>query len=261
MTQAGLTQKVAFITGAGSGMGQLYARRLLAQGWHVAALDVNAAGLDALGDEPSLLKLPVDIRDEQAVRDAVARSERELGPLTRVVNAAAIMPLGAVLEQDAATIRRIFDINVMGLVHVSQATMPGMLSRGHGEFVSFASLAGHLPIFFMGAYCASKFATVAYTEVLFQENRGRGVHVCCVCPPAVNTPLLEQGRATRWPKSLDLYAPIKPETVLDALDRALRRKKFWVFPGWYTLPNLWGRRLFPAFTWWFLRLIEKPDQP
>lgn len=260
MTRLDLPPRVALITGAGSGMGQRYAQRLLAQGWRVAALDVNAAGLEALGDQPALLRLVADVRDEQAVRDAVARTEGEFGPLTRVVNAAAVMPLGAVLEQDAATVRRIFDINVMGLVHLSQATMPGMLARGSGEFVSFASLAGHLPIFFMGAYAASKFATVAYTEVLYQENRNHGVHVCCVCPPAVNTPLLEQGRATRWPRALDFYPMIEPDTVLDALDRALRRRRFWVFPGWYTLGNLWSRRLFPGLTWWILRLIEKPGQ-
>lgn len=254
-----MTSSVALVTGAGSGMGQLYARRLLQQGWSVAALDVNTAGLDALGERAELLKLAVDIRDEQAVRAAVARAESTLGPLDRVVNAAAIMPLGRVLEQDAATIRRIFEVNYMGLVHVSQATLPAMLARGRGEFVSFASLAGHVPIFYMGAYNASKFATVAYTEVLYQENRGRGVHIACVCPPAVNTPLLDQGRATRWPRFLDLFPPIKPETVLDALDRALRRRRFWVFPGWYTLFSLWQRRLMPGFVWWFVRLVERPS--
>ena len=253
-----MTASVALITGAGSGMGQLYARRLLAAGWKVAALDVNAQGLAALDDSASLLKIVADLRDEAAVQAAVAKTEQQFGPITRAVNAAAIMPLGTLMEQDSATMRRIMEINYFGLVHVSKAVMPGMLARKTGEFVSFASLAGHLPIFYMGAYNASKFAVVAYTEVLEQETRGSGVQVLCVCPPAVRTPLLEQGRATRWPKFLDVLPPITPETVLDDVEKSLRRKKAWSFPGWYTFTSLLSRRFMPGLLWWFVRQVEKP---
>ncbi|MFX4682038.1 SDR family NAD(P)-dependent oxidoreductase, partial [Acinetobacter baumannii] len=69
-----MSKKVLFITGAGSGMGQLSARRALAAGWAVAAVDVNSKGLDALGDSPDLLKLVVDITDAEAVEVAVART-------------------------------------------------------------------------------------------------------------------------------------------------------------------------------------------
>lgn len=256
-----MTAKVALITGAGSGMGQAYARRLLRQGWCVAGLDVNRDGLEALGQFPLLVKLVVDLRDEQALLEAVRRIETALGPITRVVNAAAIMPLGPLLEMDAAAVGRIVDVNFLGLVRVSRATVPGMLARGHGEFISFASISGQVPIFFMGAYGASKAAVIAYTEVLEQETRGRGVHLVCVCPPAVKTPLLEQGRATRWPGFLDVLPPITIDTVLDAVERALQRKRFWVYPGWYTRPSVWARRLTPRLLWWFVRLVERPDAP
>ncbi|MGB1562859.1 MAG: SDR family NAD(P)-dependent oxidoreductase [Sinimarinibacterium flocculans] len=259
MTMAG-DRDVAFITGAGSGMGQLCARRLLQQGWSVAAVDIDTAGLDQLGTSPQLLKLVCDVRDAGAVRDAVTQAEARLGPLRRVVNAAAIMPLGRLVDMDAATVRRLFDINVGGLVNVAAATMPLLIARRRGEFVSFASLSGHVPIFFMGAYAATKSAAVTYTEVLHQECRGSGVQVVCVCPPAVKTPLLAQGRATRWPRFLDLLPPITAPQVIDAVDAALRRRRFWVFPGWYTRASVWARRLCPGLLWALVRLLERPDR-
>lgn len=247
---------IAFITGAGSGMGQLAAQRLLAQGWSIAAVDLNAAGLDRLPASPKVLKLCLDITDAAAVAEAVARTERELGPIRRVINAAAIMPLGRILDQDIGTIHRIMTINYGGLVNIAKAALPAMIQRRSGEFVSFSSLAGHVPTIYVGAYNASKFAVTAFTEVLYQENRNSGVRFACVCPPAVATPLLEQGKATVWPKLFDEVPPIPPEQVLDRIERALAGARFWVFPS---TPALWTwrlRRWFPTFTWWLIRRIE-----
>lgn len=254
---------VLFITGAGSGMGQLAARRALAQGWKVAALDVDSAGLDRLGAEAGLLKLVVDVRDAAAVREAAQRAERELGPVQRVMNAAAIMPLGLALEQDPAIAQRVMAINYLGLVHVAHATLPAMLARGHGEFVSFSSMAGLMPTIYVAAYDASKFAVTAYTEVLANENRDRGVRFACVCPPMVATPLLLQARATVWPRIFNLLPPLKPEDVLDAVERALRRGRFWVLPGALTPLIGWLRRLSPTLLWWMNRMTERhgPQRP
>lgn len=247
-----------FITGAGSGMGQLAAQRALAAGQRVAALDLNPAGLDQLGEVPGrLLKLAVDVRDYESVRAAAQRTEAELGAIDRVLNAAGIMPLGPALEQDPAIARRIMDINYLGLVHVAHATLPAMLARGRGEFVSFSSMAGLMPTLYVAAYDASKFAVTAYTEVLAQENRNRGVRFCCVCPPMVATPLLDQARATHWPKIFDLLPAIRPQRVLDDIERALRRGRFWVLPGPTTWLTAWLRRLSPTLLWWINRRVEQ----
>ncbi len=226
-----MSQNVLFITGAGSGLGLLSALRALAAGWSVAAMDVNAAGLDSLGDSSQLLKLVVDITDAAAVEAAVERCERELGPITRLTNAAAIMPLGLLLEQPRETIHKIMAINFGGMVNLTKAALPRMIERGRGEFVSYASMAGHWPILYMGAYNAAKHAVAAYTEVLYHETRGSGVRIVCVCPPIVATPLLDQARSTVWPKIFDLFPPITPECVLDRIERDLKGKRLWVFPG------------------------------
>ncbi len=253
-----MSTPVYFITGAGSGMGQLAARRALATpGVRVAALDVNRAGLEELGDDAeNLLKLVVDVTSFAEVSAAAERVEAELGPVTRVMHAAAIMPFGLLTEQDNATVHRIMAINYGGLVNVTQATLPRMLRRRAGEFVSFSSMAGHAPVLYVGAYNASKFAVTAFTEVLYHENRNSGVRFACVCPPAVATPLLQQGHDTIWPRALDAFPPIPPEQVLDAIEKSLARGRFWVFPNLISRVLYSIRRWFPNFGWWLNHYLE-----
>lgn len=251
-----MTNQVHFITGAGSGMGQIAARRALSEGASVAALDVNAEGLDALGEDDRLLKLAVDITDFAAVKAAAEQAEARLGSITRVINAAAIMPYSLLAEQNNDIVHRVMAINYGGLVNVTHATLPGMLKRGQGEFVSFSSLAGHIPIIYVGAYNASKFAVTAFTEVLYHENRHSGVKFVCVCPPPVDTPLLDQARDTIWPQSFKLSPPIRPEKVLDKIDRALIHGRFWVFPNLLSRIFYSLRRWAPGFGWWLNHRLE-----
>ncbi|MDH5737670.1 MAG: SDR family oxidoreductase [Gammaproteobacteria bacterium] len=193
-----------FITGAGSGMGQLAARQLAQKGFNVAAIDVNEKGLlDTAQGHQNIRIFNVDVTDFQAVGQAVSEAESHLGPIQRVYNAAAIMPLGKIMDMDTAVFHRVMDINYNGVVNVSKAVMPGMLERNRGELINFASLAGWVPILYMAAYNASKFAVVAFTEILHHETRDTNVKVICVCPPPVKTPLLDQARETVWPKVFD----------------------------------------------------------
>jgi NAD(P)-dependent dehydrogenase (short-subunit alcohol dehydrogenase family) len=251
------TGELALITGAGSGMGQLAARRLAEDGKTIAALDVDANGLAATAEgQASIHTYQVDVTDAAAVEATVKQVEAERGPIERVYNGAAIMPLGKLLDQELDTIHRIMAINYNGLVNVTRFTLPGMLERGRGDFINFASIAGWMPTIYMGAYNASKFAVVAFSEVLYHENRGKGVRFACVCPPPVATPLLQQGRDTVWPKLLDQAPPIEPGVVLDAIESALEADRFWVFPGRGTSLGWRLRRWLPNLIW---RQVHKAE--
>lgn len=242
--------KVAFITGGGSGMGQLAARNLAAKGVRVAVLDVNTSGLsETAAGFDNILTFPADVTEPADIEQAVKRVEQDLGPIDRVYNAAAIFPTGRLLEQDTTTIRRIMDINYGGVVNVTKLTLPRMLERGSGDFINFASMAGWLPILYLGAYNASKFAVVAFSEVLYHENRNRGVRFACVCPPPVNTPLLKQAEETIWPKLFDDVDIIEPQTVLDAIESTLDKDELWVFPGRGTKMGWRMRRWLPGLLW------------
>jgi NAD(P)-dependent dehydrogenase (short-subunit alcohol dehydrogenase family) len=247
--------RVALVTGAASGMGRLAARRLAAGGARVAALDVNEAALrEASGDAEGIRAYPVVVADARAAAEVVRRAEAELGPIERVMNAAAIMPTERLLAQDAELVQRIMAVNYGGTVNVTLAALPGMLERGRGDLVNFASVAGWLPTLHFGAYNASKFAVVAFTEVLAHENRGRGVRFACVCPPPVATPLLDQAKSR--PRVLDQVPPIAPERVLDAIERDLERGRLMVFPDWNSRATVWLRRHLPRFLWWNVHRVE-----
>jgi NAD(P)-dependent dehydrogenase (short-subunit alcohol dehydrogenase family) len=247
--------RVVLITGAGSGMGRLAARRLSAAGASVAGIDVNEAGLQETGRTCERFRaFTLDVTDERATAETVRRVESELGPIDRVMNAAAIMPTDRILDQDAALINRIMDINYGGTVNVTMAALPGMLARGRGDLVNFASVAGWLPILHFGAYNASKFAVVAFTEVLYHENRGKGVRFACVCPPPVATPLLDQAKSN--PKVLKEVPPIAPEKVLDAIERDLDRGKLMVYPDATARAAVFMRRFFPGLAWWNSHRME-----
>jgi NAD(P)-dependent dehydrogenase (short-subunit alcohol dehydrogenase family) len=247
--------RVALVTGGASGMGRLSARRLAGDGAKVAIVDVNEAGLaeTARGQE-GIRAYPADVTDQRAVSALVARVEEELGPIDRVMNAAAIMPTGRLLEQDADLIRRIMEINYVGTVNVCQSVLPRMLARRRGDLVNFASVAGWMPALHFGAYNASKFAVVAYTEVLAHESRDQGVRFACVCPPPVATPLLDQAKSK--PRILEQLPPIAPEMVLDAIERDLDAGRLMVFPDRNARFTVWLRRLAPSLVWRQLHKVE-----
>ena len=242
--------KIALITGAGSGMGQLAAWRLADAGIKVAAFDISEKGLAKTAEgKPNIRTYVVDVTSTESVNAAVAQVEKELGPIDRVINAAAIMPFGKLLDQPTEQIHRLMAINFGGLVNVSKATLPAMLKRGKGDFISFSSMLGQMPTLMTGAYAATKFAVSCYTEVLYHENRNKGVRFICVCPPAVKTPLLQQAIDTVWPKILDENPPIKPEEVLDAVEVSLEKGDFWCMPGKGTRLGYIMRRLLPGEVW------------
>jgi len=248
--------KVALITGGGSGMGRLASQRLARAGAAVAAVDVDEAGLaETARGESGIKSFVLDVTERKAVVETVRRVESELGPIDRLFNAAAIMPTALLLEQEHETIQRVMDINYGGTVNLCQTVLPGMLERGQGDLVNFASVAGWMPLLHFGAYNASKFAVVAYTEVLYHENRGRGVRFACVCPPPVATPLLDQAKSK--PKVLESLPPIAPGKVLDAIERGLEKGKFMVFPDRNASLSVALRRSFPGLLWWGIHRIEK----
>jgi short-subunit dehydrogenase len=245
-----MKEESIFITGAGSGMGQMAARLFAEQGYSVAALDVNEKGLlETAENHQNIRTFNTDVTNYDAVASVVDETEAKLGPIKRVYNAAAIMPLGKVVDQDVKIFHGVMDINYKGVVNVSKAVMPRLLERNEGELINFASLAGWMPILYMAAYNASKFAVVAFTEVLAHEHTDSNVKVLCVCPPPVKTPLLNQARDTVWPKVFDQTDAIEPEDVLAAIEKALARDELFVFPGKKTRMAQRMRRWFPNLIW------------
>ncbi len=169
----------------------------------------------------------------------------ELGPIEHLVHAAALCRVGSALTHDVSEMRKVMEVNYLGTINLCQAVIPAMKAAGSGTAVLFASLAGWLPSPGLGAYSASKFAVVGYHDVLAQELAGSGVRILSICPPHVETPLLEGIRD----KDAAIVAGQKgmpPEKVLDAMEKALAKPKnpVFIFPG-QAYPMVLARRFVP----------------
>jgi len=248
---------VALVTGAGSGIGLLAAQRLAAQGARVAALDLTAESLEAAQrHSPNVSAFAADVTDPDALGDAMARIVAEVGPIDRLVHAAGICLPGRLVEQPVEDVARVMEVNYVGTVRSVTAVVGGMVERSRGDIVLLASMAGWVPSFRLGAYDASKFAVVAYGEVLAHELEGTGVRTVVVCPPPVATPMVDAINAAD-PMALGGQPAIRAAEVLDAAERALERGEIFAFPGRITRSAVRVRRLAPGLLWKRMDRIER----
>ena len=216
----------ALVTGAASGMGRILAVRLAEAGTTVHALDRDGDGLDVLAKEhDTVVPHPCDVTDSDALGAIVGPLAAEVDLL---VTAAGIGHTARLVDTDPATFERLMRVNYLGTINTIAPVLPAMQASGRGRIVVFASMAGWVPAIAHGPYNATKAALVMYSEVLRIETRGTGVHVHCVCPPAVDTPLLDAMPVSK--AGLKYMKAMTPERVVDAIESAMEKNRFWVFP-------------------------------
>ena len=253
--------KVALVTGGASGMGQIYARRLAANGARVAIFDVNQQGLDDTATESdNITGFHCDISSLEDVNNKVAAVEQQLGPVDVLVHAAALMPAYALAEHSHEGMEQLFRINYFGTTYMVRAVLPSMMARKSGRIIAFGSIAGIALVPKMGAYCATKAAVNAYIEVLQNEIRDTGVRAHLICPPAVNTPLVDQTIDTDTPGSIkeskEKGRLADPEVIIDAIEKGVAKDKDIIYPKEAKLLYYW-RALAPRLWWKTVMNFEK----
>lgn len=179
--------RAALVTGAGSGIGRATAVLLAAEGARVACLD-SGDNDTAATIGPAALDLRADIRDESAVRAAVARTAAWAGRLDLLANVAGVASYAHTTEVTLAEWERLIGVNLTGTFLVTREAMPHLLAS-RGAVVNVASLAGVRGFQYSAGYSAAKGGVVALTRALAVEYARAGVRVACVCPGAVDTPL------------------------------------------------------------------------
>lgn len=253
--------KVALVTGGASGMGRIIARRLAKQGARVAIFDVNEQGLrDTAAETDNISPFSCDISSLEDVETKVAAVVSSLGPVDLLVHAAALMPSHQLIDHTHEDMERLFRINYFGTTYMVRAVLPAMLERGSGRIIAFGSIAGIALVPKMGGYCATKAAVNAYIEVLQNEIRKSGVRAHLVCPPAVNTPLVDQTIATDSPGSIIEARKngrlADPEKIVDAIEKGVAKDRDIIYPGEAKLLYLW-RALLPRLWWKTVMHFEK----
>jgi 3-oxoacyl-[acyl-carrier protein] reductase len=190
----GLAGRVALVTGGGQGIGAGIARRLAAAGARITVFDANADAVAAVAKELNGLAIAGDVGDEQNVKDAVSRAVVKFGRLDILVNNAGITGRADVTWQlEAAEVRRVFEINLIGPFLFCKHVVPGMIERRYGRILNVASIAGKEGNPTLMPYSASKAALINLTKALAKELVGKGdLTVNAIAPAVIRTPLLDQ---------------------------------------------------------------------
>jgi NAD(P)-dependent dehydrogenase (short-subunit alcohol dehydrogenase family) len=240
-----LKGKRILVTGAASGIGLECARSFARRGAHLVISDVNVAALEkaragivALGAE--CLAHSCDVSREESVREFAAAVHGAVGAIDVLVNNAGVAFLGSFEETPLEEWRRIYDINVLGIVHCIRAFLPPMQSAGgERKIVNVASTAGFAPMPNMAAYAASKHAVVGLSEVLAMELHGTGVSVLVVCPGIINTAIvhvspISTGIGPAQKERLQRYYATDgctPDVVAEDIVRSVEKDDAFLFTG------------------------------
>jgi NADP-dependent 3-hydroxy acid dehydrogenase YdfG len=215
-----LAGKVAFVTGASSGIGAALARALAAEGVKLGLASRTPVDLEL----PDCVGTACDVRDLAQVEAAVAATVDRFGGLDIVVANAGVGSWGPFEKTPVADLDEMVDVNVRGLFHTVRATLPHLKTRGAGDIITVASEAGRRGLPDEAAYVATKFASVGFTRSLDHELRGSGIRCTNICPGGVATNFA-MGRGLRTPDMPELADMMRPEDVAEMVVFALTRPR------------------------------------
>jgi NADP-dependent 3-hydroxy acid dehydrogenase YdfG len=191
---AKLDGKVAVITGASSGIGEATAEALAEEGASVVVAARREERLSDLverinGNGGKALSVECDVTDEEQAHDLIQRARDELGQVDILVNNAGVMQLSKIEKGLSDEWRRMFEVNVLGLLYVTDAAVQVMKEQGSGHLINISSVAGRKSGPLRGAYSGTKFAVNAISEALRVELLEDNIRVTMVEPGAVETEL------------------------------------------------------------------------
>jgi len=219
---------VAVVTGAARGLGLAIAGALHRKGYDVHLTDVDAEAVAEAAAPLGARSGTLDVRDEAACTTVAAQAAARPGGLAVWVNNAGVLATGPVWSHDAATRRRILDVNALGAMNGTLAALAEMRPVGRGHVVNVVSLAGLVATPGETVYAASKHALIAFSLGTLAELRAGGerdVHVSCVCPDGIWTPMIadrlaDEGAAVSFTGRL-----LRPEAVAARVARVVDRPR------------------------------------
>jgi NAD(P)-dependent dehydrogenase (short-subunit alcohol dehydrogenase family) len=222
VTEAAAT-RVAVVTGAAGGIGGAVCRRLAADGFAVACLDVREQDVvEVAQDLPGARGYGVDVRDAASVRAAADRIRADLGDPWLLVNAAGVFTIQYLTDLDEEEWDRILDTNLKGPFLTCREFLPAMIAAHDGCVVNIASTAGVRGGRRRAAYCASKGGLVILTRSLAIDHGRDGVRVNCLCPGLIDTEMADWIRhdeeaLTQWASRLPAGRMGTPEEIADGV--------------------------------------------
>ncbi len=214
--------RVAVVTGGGSGIGAAMARAFAARGARLVLADVDEAAMASVeaglrADGTDVLCVRTDVSKRAEVERLADTAVRRFGAVHVVCNNAGIATFGEMAKAPHEDWEFTMGVNFWGVVHGVEAFVPRLLAQGQGgHVVNTASMAGLVGMHWLGIYCASKFAVVGLTEALHRELEPQGIGVTLLCPMIVATNINENSVRLR-PEHLRSQSPRPPPPPAGAL--------------------------------------------
>ncbi|MFI7210614.1 SDR family oxidoreductase [Micromonospora maritima] len=222
------TRGAAVVTGAAGGLGRAIAAALHADGWPVLLTDADGAAVAAAAAPLGGWSRPLDVRDEAACAEVAAEAAGAPGGLGLWVNNAGLLATGPAWTHDPATRRRLVEVNALGAMNGTLAALAVLRAQGHGHVLNVVSLAGLIAAPGETVYAASKHALLAFSLGTLADLRMagvRGVHVSCLCPDGIWTPMLHDKLDDPGALASFTGAMLTPERVAARAVRLARRPR------------------------------------
>ncbi len=193
-----LADKVALVTGGTRGIGKAIAQKLASLGANVSICGRNEDVLQRTAKEIESRGVRVhaqkaDVSRNSDVTALVQATEKELGPISILVNNAGVGMFGPVYEKTEEDFDRVMNANLKGVFLLTRAVAPGMIDRKSGDIINISSLAGKNTFANGALYCASKWGLQGLTGCMAEDLRGFGIRVSAICPGSVATEFSGRG--------------------------------------------------------------------
>lgn len=235
------------ITGASSGIGEVFARKLAARGRNVLLVarseDKLVTLCNELGRSNSIRAqyVALDLSEPDAAERLFAEAEKRGLNIDLLINNAGFGSMGEFSKLDLARELNMIDLNIKSLVELTYKFLAPMRERKQGAIINVASTAAFQPVPFMATYAATKAFVLSFSEALWEENRPFGIKVMALCPGVTETNFFEAARGQKPPARVSQTA----EEVVDVALNGLDRGKSHIISGWTNFFMTQSQRLAP----------------
>jgi short-subunit dehydrogenase len=259
-----LNNKVVWITGASSGIGEALAYQFAKQGAKLVLSarrenELQRVALATNLPESNLLVLPMDMLDMAGFEEKANLVLAKFGQIDIVVQNAGITQRSYVQDTDFKVYRDIFELDFFSVVAFTQVILPHFLAQKSGHFVGISSVAGKLGVPLRSGYCAAKHAMIGFMDSLRAEVFKDNIFVTTICPGYINTPISAaaiDGKGKKWGKMDDNQMKgMDANLCAEKIVRAVRNNKNEVYiGGWYEGLGIYLKRFFPSIVYKMVRI-------
>ncbi len=240
--------KATLITGASSGIGEVFARKLAARGENVVLVARSADKLNALCNELGRAhgnivaqSVALDLSAGDAPQQLFDETNRRGLEVETLINNAGFGSMGEFATLDVARELNMIDLNVKALLALTHLYLAPMRERKRGAIINVASTAAFQPVPYMATYAATKAFVLSFSEALWEENRAHGIKIMALCPGVTETNFFDAAKMGQPPMRIAQT----PEQVVDTALHALQRGRSHVISGWFNYLQTEAERLLP----------------